>query len=191
MQPPQYTLPRPAVTSEDHLRRIPLAAMFTALGVLFPQLFHLLGLGSAFLPMFLPVLTAGMLLPRRLACTVAVLAPLVSWMLTGMPPLSPPVLPLLLAELTAAACLASMFRRKWRWPVLSAVAAVMVLDRLLLFLIVEAVSSAAGIAHPLLGPGMVLAGLPGVALALLTVPSAVALIEKQHPRLAMTPGREV
>jgi hypothetical protein len=169
---------------EEHIRRLPLAAMFTALGVLFPQLFHMLGLGSTFLPMFLPVLAAGLLLPWRLAATVGVLTPLLSWMLTGMPPLSPPMLPLMVLELGLAAPLAGLFRRSLRWPVIAAVAATMATDRLLLYIVIEAVSTLAGVRHPLLGPAAVLAGFPGVALAVVVLPPAIALIESRYPRLA-------
>jgi hypothetical protein len=168
---------------EHAIRRIPMAAMFTALGILFPQLFHLLGLGSAFLPMFLPVLAAAMLLPLRLACTVAVLTPIVSWLLTGMPPLSPPILPLLLIELVVATCLLSFLRLQLRWHVLPAVAVTMLGDRVLLYLIIEAVSAAAGVTHPMLGPAVVLVGLPGVILAIVVLPSAIMLIERKHPQL--------
>ncbi|MBR9978942.1 MAG: hypothetical protein KFH87_12725 [Bacteroidetes bacterium] len=176
-------------TREDDIRRIPMAAMFTALGVLFPQLFHLLGLGSAFLPMFLPVLAAAMLLPLRLACTVAVLTPIVSWLLTGMPPLSPPILPLLLIELLAATCLLSLLRLQLRWHVLPAVAVTMLADRVLLYLIIEGVSAAAGVTHPMLGPAVVLVGLPGVLLAVVVLPSAIMLIEHKHPQLIPIPAR--
>ena len=170
--------------SESDIRRLPLAAMFTALGVLFPQMFHMLGLGATFLPMFLPVLAAGLLLPWRLAGTVGILTPVMSWMLTGMPPLSPPMLPLMIVELGTAALLVRTFRHTFGWPVIAAVAVTMTADRLVLYFIIEAVSAAAGIRHPLLGPGIVLAGLPGVALAIAVLPPAIALIERRHPRLA-------
>lgn len=170
--------------SADLARQLPLAALFTALGVLFPQLFHLLGLGSTFLPMFLPVLAVGLLLPTRPALTVGLLTPLASWMLTGMPPLSPPILPLMLVELPAVALVAGATRRGLRWPVAVSVAAAMAVDRLLLFAIIEGVSAMAGIRHPLLGPAAVLAGLPGVALAAIVLPPVIAIIEKQFPHLA-------
>ena len=169
----------------DRARQLPLAALFTALGVLFPQLFHMLGLGSTFLPMFLPVLAAGLLLPTRLALTVGLLTPLASWMLTGMPPLSPPILPLMLVELPAAALIAGALRRGLRWPVIASVGLAMAADRLLLFVLIEGVSAMAGIRHPLLGPAAVLAGLPGVALAVIVLPPVIAIIETRFPRLAV------
>ncbi|MBR9974277.1 MAG: ECF transporter S component [Bacteroidetes bacterium] len=174
----------PITDDRASVRLLPLAAMFTALGVLFPQLFHMLGLGSTFLPMFLPVLAAAMLLPQRLALIVGILTPLASWMLTGMPPLSPPILPLMVIELTAVALVAGTLRRGLRWPAIVVVSVAMAADRLLLLLIIEGVSAVAGIRHPLLGPAAVLAGLPGVAMAIIVLPPTVALIESRFPRLA-------
>ncbi|HID06761.1 MAG TPA: hypothetical protein EYP10_06395, partial [Armatimonadetes bacterium] len=42
-------------------REIVLAGLFSALGVLLPILFHIVGLGKTFLPMHLPILTLGFL----------------------------------------------------------------------------------------------------------------------------------
>lgn len=175
----------PATDDRPSVRLLPLAAMFTALGVLFPQLFHMLGLGSTFLPMFLPVLAAGMLLPLRLSLIVGILTPLASWMLTGMPPLSPPILPLLVIELAAVALVSGTLRQGLRWPVMAVVMVAMAADRLLLLLIIEGVSAVAGVRHPLLGPAAVLAGLPGVLLAVFVLPPAVRLIESRFPRLTL------
>ncbi|MDT8323829.1 MAG: ECF transporter S component [Bacteroidota bacterium] len=175
---------RAAALREEELRRLPLAAVFTALGVLLPQLFHALGLGAAFLPMFLPVLAAGLLLPLRLALVTATLTPLLSWLLTGMPPLSPPVLPLLLIELPVTAGAAAFLRRSLRWPVLAAAAVALLIDRLLLLAILETVTLLAGVQHPLLGPTMVVAGLPGVILHLLVLPPTLKIIETRYPHLA-------
>ncbi len=174
----------------ERIRLIPLAAMFTALGVLVPQVFHWFGLGSMFLPMFLPVLAAAMLLPRGLACTVALLTPTASFMLTGMPPLAPPVLPLLLIELAAAAFTASSLRVHLGKSVLLSLVVALVIDRLLLFGLIHAATELAGIRHPLFGSAMVLAGLPGIILMLTLLPSTMALIEARFPRLAAMPVRE-
>jgi hypothetical protein len=169
---------------EDELRRIPLAAMFTALGVLLPQVFHWFGLGSTFLPMFLPVLTAAMLLPRMLACTVAVLTPVTSWLFTGMPPLSPPILPMLMAELLVSACIASTLRYHQGRSALLALVIALLADRALLFLLVHGVTVFAGVDHPLFAPALVLTGLPGIVMMLLLIPPGIALIDARFPRLA-------
>ena len=50
-------------------RYIPLATLFTAMGIIFPIFFHLVGLGSAFLPMFLPIIMAITRVCRLLIAT--------------------------------------------------------------------------------------------------------------------------
>jgi hypothetical protein len=180
-----------AAAREEEIRRLPLAAVFTALGVLLPQLFHVLGLGATFLPMFLPVLAAGLLLPLRLALVTAALTPLLSWLLTGMPPLAPPVLPLLLVELPVTAGIICFLRRGLRWSVLAAAAAAMLIDRLLLLILLESVTLLAGVQHPLLGPAMVAAGLPGVVLQLVVLPPTMKIIEARFPHLAPRAVAEV
>jgi hypothetical protein len=176
-------------TATVQVRSIPLAAMFTALGVMLPQVFHWFGLGSTFLPMFLPVLAAAMLLPRTFACIVAILTPLVSFMLTGMPPLSPPILPLMIPELTAAAFVASTIRVRYGRSVLLALAAALLVGRILLFVMVHVATGLAGVQHPLFGPALVLAGIPGIILMFVVIPPTIVLISLRFPRLAAVSTR--
>lgn len=71
--------------------KITLAAMFLALGIIFPMAFHAFGpnAGSSFLPMHIPVLLCGFLCGPFYGAMVGVLTPLLSSMLTGMPMLMP------------------------------------------------------------------------------------------------------
>ncbi|MEW6756351.1 MAG: hypothetical protein AB1505_36070, partial [Candidatus Latescibacterota bacterium] len=80
------TCPAPAVLS---LREVTWSAVFAALGMGVPVLFHALGLGPTFLPMLLPVLAAGLSLRPLAAALVGLVTPLLSGLLTGMPPLVP------------------------------------------------------------------------------------------------------
>jgi hypothetical protein len=84
---------------QKELRQIPLVALFAALAIIFPQFFHFLGLGSVFLPMFIPIMVGSMFLTWRFVILLAILSPTVSWLITGMPPIAPPILPLLILEL--------------------------------------------------------------------------------------------
>lgn len=70
-------------------RQITLIALFIALCLLVPMLFHLVGLGKMFLPMFLPILMAGFLIKFPTATLVGLLGPWISALVTGMPPLFP------------------------------------------------------------------------------------------------------
>ena len=75
--------------------------MFIALGVLVPLVFHGLGMGSILLPMFWPVAMAAFFLPFGYALAVGLLTPVLSTLFTGMPPISPPILHVIMIELAA------------------------------------------------------------------------------------------
>lgn len=69
-------------------KKITFGAMCLALSILLPQVFHLIGMqqaGSVFLPMHIPVFIGGMLLGPIYGICLGVLAPLISFLLTGMP----------------------------------------------------------------------------------------------------------
>lgn len=68
--------------------RITLGAMFAALGVIFPQIFHFVSgaaLGRVLLPMHIPVLISGLLLGPAYGAAVGVISPVLSCLITGMP----------------------------------------------------------------------------------------------------------
>lgn len=48
-------------------KNLVMSALFVALGILIPMIFHSMGLGKAFLPMHIPVLLAGFILGKRKA----------------------------------------------------------------------------------------------------------------------------
>jgi niacin transporter len=81
-------------------KRITLAALFVALCVVLPIAFHAVpNAGSIFLPMHIPVLLCGIICgwPYGLAC--GILGPLLSSLLTGMPPMA--YIPSMICELAA------------------------------------------------------------------------------------------
>jgi len=85
---------------KPELKDVSLASVFGAVSLALPVLFHAVGLGSAFLPMFLPLSAAGFLLPFRVAAPLAVIVPAVSFVLTGMPPMIvPPIGPIMMFEI--------------------------------------------------------------------------------------------
>lgn len=75
-----------------------LAGLFLAAALVLPVFFHALGLGSAFMPMFYPLALAGFLVAAPLAMITGVSAPLLSALLTGMPPFYPPIAFIMTAE---------------------------------------------------------------------------------------------
>ncbi len=66
------------------------AAIFLALGLLIPYIFHVTGVaGQIFLPMHVPVLLCGFILGPRYGLIVGFITPLFNAVLTGMPPIYP------------------------------------------------------------------------------------------------------
>ena len=68
-------------------------------------------MGAVFLPMHIPVLMAGLLLGPAVGGAVGVMTPLVSCLLTGMPPLFP-TLPVMVVELAAYGTVCGWLRPK-------------------------------------------------------------------------------
>lgn len=169
------------VLPDHELRQIPITAFFTAMAVLLPQLFHVIGLGPAFLPMFLPVMMGSMLLSWKFALALAVIAPLVSWGFTGMPPLVPPVLPVILAELTAISLILSLLHVHLKRPVWLALLLAITADRLLLFALIYLVAPLFGLKGPFFSLSLVLVGIPGIVIQILVIPAALKLIDQKFP----------
>lgn len=111
-------------------RRLVANALFLALGLVLPILFHLIGAsGAIFLPMHIPVLLCGLVLGWRSGLCVGVLTPLLSALLTGMPPLMP-VAPMMAVELALYGVGGGYFYTVRRWPLLLSLLGAMVLGRI-------------------------------------------------------------
>ena len=96
-------------------QQITLIALFIALCILVPFLFHLVGLGKMFLPMFLPILLAGFIIEFPAAMIVGFLGPWISALATGMPPLFPTAVSMSIEGFVTAG-IASFFYHKRRTP---------------------------------------------------------------------------
>ena len=79
--------------------KLVLTSLFIACGLLLPLSFHTFGMGGrTFLPMHIPVFMGGLLLGWLPGLIIGALTPLLSSILTGMPPLIPS-LPMMMVEL--------------------------------------------------------------------------------------------
>jgi xanthosine utilization system XapX-like protein len=95
------------------IKNISKGALFIALGVSIPQLFHSIGMGSVFLPMHIPVLLAGLLVGPITGLYVGILTPILSYLLTGMPPVAPvPMMPIMVFELLTYGFIAGILYNK-------------------------------------------------------------------------------
>jgi hypothetical protein len=168
-------------------RELSLAGLLGALGLLLPIGFHMLGwAGKVFQPMHLPILVAGFLLGPGTAAAVGLLTPLLSAVLTGMPPLSPPIAPLMSVELAAKAVVASLLYRRLRLPLWFVLPVAIVVD----WVVLAAAAAAAGGFFRIEAAALTYVGLiiavswPGTLLQLFGAPLAVRTIERRVPRLA-------
>ena len=169
-----------------YTRHLVLTALCVALGLALPWVFHLVGggqLGSTLLPMFLPLLLLGLLVPPGLAVLGGALTPLLSSALTGMPPA--PVLPQMVVELAILAGGAALLRHTLRLNPWLAAALAVVLARAAMVLIIVAFGSALG--YQAAGWALALAtlvkGQPGTVLLLTLIPPLALSVEK-HRRIA-------
>jgi len=159
-----------------------------AVGLVLPILFHAVGLGKVFLPMHIPVLLAGFFCGPATALVVGGLTPLLSALLTGMPPLMPPTAQIMVFELAAYALLVSVLFDRLGWGVYPSLIGAMVGGRLVYGLIGYLFLPLFGLQQvPLLYPLTygVVTGLPGLVLQLAFVPAVVCLVRRDVRGLLM------
>ncbi|MGI6604999.1 MAG: ECF transporter S component [bacterium] len=164
-------------------RSLAVAGLLVAMAVTLPLAAHVIKVGGpVLLPMHIPIFLAGLLLSPGLAVLVGVLSPIVSFLLTGMPPLSPPMLPLMVVELATYALALSLLTRHGITNIWVSLPVTMVLGRVSL-----------GLAAAVIGPlfnfhvnpviyvyGAFIQGLPGLALQLISIPLVAAYLKRAH-----------
>jgi hypothetical protein len=177
------------------IHNIVIAVIFSGLGILFPVLFHLLGLGSMFLPMYIPLAAGSFMLSRRNALMAGVFTPLVSALVTGMPPLYPPIAPLMAVQLGVFCFLISSithggkmnYARPTHARVLVTLAAALLAERIVMLALFNTVMPLAGMNTSLFALYELARGLPGVILILavvpLVVPRSLDILERHSLRL--------
>ena len=98
---------------QSHTKNLVLTAFCIALCIVLPMAFHAIGAGATFLPMHIPVLLCGLLCGWPFGAACGLIGPLLSSLLTGMPPAFP-TLPAMMLELCAYGVLTGLFYRKLR-----------------------------------------------------------------------------
>ena len=156
-------------------------ALYLALTILLPIGFHAFGIGGRiFLPMHIPVLLGGFLVGPYAGLVVGLLAPGISFLLTGMPPTY--AVPLMSLELPLYGLIAGICYVKLRLNVYLALIIAMLAGRvmfgvglLILGLFMKLPYSAATYFST---GGAVATGLPGILLQLILIPIIVAGIKR-------------
>lgn len=160
-------------------RDLILGALFLALALVLPVFFHAFGLGSTFLPMFYPIIICGFVVGFPVAAAVGVLAPIASSLLTGMPPLFPPVAPIMMAEGFVLASVPAILHQKCKVGILPSLIAAVAAERFVL--LVAVVLSARWLSLPegFLGFASLIRGIPGIVIIFVIVPPLVRQLESK------------
>ena len=149
---------------------------FTVLSVAMPMLAHYFGgqaAGQMFLPMHFFVLVGGLLLGRQAGLAIGILTPLISYFLTGMPPIM--ILPFVVIEVAAYGFLAGLLREKFKNIWLS-LAGAMVSGRIILWLSIMVLPTKLSAMPYIIGA--LQAGWRGIALQIILVPVVVITVRK-------------
>jgi len=169
------------------LRKTALGGLFVALGILVPIMFHAVGLGKTFLPMHIPVLLSAYYCGPVIAALIGFATPLLSGVMTGMPPLFPPTAWLMAFELAVYGLIAGLLYDKARLGVIPSLLGAMFGGRIVYGLLTSLLFPLLGFDRvPVWAPiaAAFTQSLPGIILQIGVIPVAVALSHR-HPRMVL------
>lgn len=166
----------------NQTKKMVVTAMCIALGVVLPVAFHSIpNAGSVLLPMHIPVLLAGLLCgwPYGLAC--GLLAPILSSLTTGMPPMA--YLPSMLFELAAYGLMAGLLTNfihtgKRIADIYIQLVGAMLAGRIVYGVLNALIFSAGKYSFAIFLSGAFITALPGIVIQLALIPAIVAILEK-------------
>jgi len=150
--------------------------VFGAAALLLPVLFHLVHLGHIFMPMYLPLVALAFFVRPGMSALTALIVPLLSGAVTGMPPFIPPIAPIMALELSSMALLIGLAHTKFpRVHVLYILIPVLAFGRILGAGLMYLAAKLMGLPATFIAGISFLSGWPGVILMLLVIPAIVRL----------------
>ena len=164
-------------------KKITLGGLFLALGILLPQVAHLIAgpsLGQVLLPMHIPVLLGGFVLGPWFGCFLGAATPLISSLITGMP--QAPRLWFMVIELLCYGLFAGLLYKKLRLPSIPSLIIAMVAGRAAYFLSLVFTLNVLGLEIKGITSawaataGAVISGWPGIIAQLIIIPAALAVL---------------
>ncbi|MDZ7264778.1 MAG: hypothetical protein ONB16_09355 [candidate division KSB1 bacterium] len=158
-------------------KQIALIALFIALCILVPFLFHLVGLGKMLLPMFLPILLAGFVIKFPAAILVGLLGPWISALVTGMPPLFPTALSMSV-EGAMTSGLAAFLHHQKRFPLWLCLMVAVIAQRAARIAMLLLILPLFGLPAKTLSLADFTYSFPGVVLQLVLIPIILKLLWK-------------
>ena len=164
-------------------KKVVISGLLIALNLILPQIFHLFGqqAGKILLPMHIGVLIAGLLLGSVWGIGVGVVTPILSFLITGMPPMA--YLPSMLCELAAYGLAAGVLRRfvrtgKRPLDLYIQLVSAMLIGRLVYGVMNALIFSAGNYSFAVFVSGAFVTALPGIVIQLVLLPAVVLLLEK-------------
>ncbi len=162
-------------------RELAMCGLFGAAGLLLPVLFHALHLGHIFMPMYLPLLALGFFVSPAPAALTALVVPLLSGVVTGMPPFYPPVAVLMAIELSIMAALLALACKKRpklnEWLVLIPV---LFIGRILYVAMIYGVSLVIELPAAFVAGASFISGWPGLILMMIVIPPLARLAKSRN-----------
>lgn len=157
-------------------RDLAFAGIFGAAGLLLPLLFHVFHLGIFLMPMYLPIMALAFLVEPPAAIITALVVPMLSNVLTGMPPMFPPVAPIISLEISCMVVCVSV-ARKLR-PQMSTeiiLGIVLLIGRAINIGLVYAMARVLKLPAEFLAGASFIAGWPGLILMMIVIPPLVRI----------------
>ena len=154
-------------------------ALCMALGLILPIMFHMLGAGSAFLPMHIPVLLCGLLFGWQYGAVCGFIVPFLSALLTGMPPLFP-IGTAMMFELCAYGVLTGLFYQNLHWNIYPSLICTMLCGRVISGIANAAFMGIAGKAYGFTAfiSASFITSLPGIVIQVVIIPLIILSLEK-------------
>jgi hypothetical protein len=154
--------------------------LFGAAALLLPVLFHLVHLGHVFMPMYIPLVALAFFVRPFPAAVTALIVPVLSGAVTGMPPFFPPVAVFMAIEIAVMAALIAFVSSRWpranEWLVLIPV---LLLGRVLYVALVYGFSLVVALPAGFMAGASFLSGWPGIALMIAVVPPVARVARRR------------
>ena len=172
----------------SHIKRMTLSALCIALCVVVPMAFHVIpNAGTVMLPMHIPVLLCGLVCGWQYGLLCGILGPLVSSVLTGMPPAA--MLPGMMVECGMYGCVGGLMMEYIHTGSLYAdlyisLPVAMLMGRVISG-IVKALILTPGLSFTAWATASFVTALPGISIQLILLPTLVVALT----RASLIPGR--
>ena len=165
----------------SNIKRMTLSALCIALCVVLPMAFHVIpNAGSVMLPMHIPVLLCGLVCGWQYGLLCGILGPLVSSILTGMPPAA--ILPGMMVECGMYGCVGGLMMERIRTGSLYAdlyisLPIAMLAGRVISG-IVKALILTPGMSFSAWAAASFVTALPGISIQLILIPTLVVALNR-------------